>query len=628
MISRAGKPDTPSDILIRECIDSAPPLSFNMVAGAGSGKTTSLVKALEYIRATYGHALRANNQRVACITYTEIATQEISKDVGNDQLFHVSTIHSFLWELIVPFQNDIKQWVQKEIETKIHELTENQGNYSSKVQQSTKDKDTRKMQILVKQQRLLQSVPGFKYGTGSEYGKGILGHADILKLVPDLIEQSALLRTITARKYPFFFVDESQDTVASVIEALRKIYQQESDQFCLGFFGDPMQKIYVSGVGEILQEPEWKVIQKEENFRSPEKVLSAINNIRANADKLKQSQGRKGSGSQEGHGSAQLIVFPTDGRRSQHLKTARQWAANTLEDPLWLVDGKDSDLKILVIVHRMAAKRLGFETLYSAFNDGSPSSFKDSFTEGTHWALAPFCNYLLPLTQAFLGSDSFSMMCLLRDNCPLLGKKAIAETKDVPKLLSQLKEKIESLSQMLSSESDKTVQETLEFASNERLLQLDERFLMGPPEASDDPEEGPKWEKAMGAYSACPVQELWGYQKYMNEESPFATHQGIKGAEYERVLVVLDDEEGKAHKHFSYEKLLGIKKLSSKDKENIANHIDSAFERTLRLFYVCCSRALKDLIVVLFTHDVEAAVTAIKKTRIFSDSSVLSFREL
>src|SRR5689334_18713593 len=100
---RIDKPDTEADIQLRKYLDQS--TSFVMVAGAGSGKTTSLVKALAHIGKTHGKSLRERGQRIACITYTEVATEQIFGDVGQDHLFHVSTIHSFLWDLIKPFHN-------------------------------------------------------------------------------------------------------------------------------------------------------------------------------------------------------------------------------------------------------------------------------------------------------------------------------------------------------------------------------------------------------------------------------------------------------------------------------------------------------------------------------------------
>ena len=49
MTSRIGSPDTPADVEVRACLDGKVPRSFVMVAGAGSGKTTSLIKALDHL---------------------------------------------------------------------------------------------------------------------------------------------------------------------------------------------------------------------------------------------------------------------------------------------------------------------------------------------------------------------------------------------------------------------------------------------------------------------------------------------------------------------------------------------------------------------------------------------------
>jgi len=54
--------------------------------------------------------------------------------------------------------------------------------------------------------------------------------------------------------------------------------------------------------------------------------------------------------------------------------------------------------------------------------------------------------------------------------------------------------------------------------------------------------------------------------------------QGIKGAEFERVLVILDDSEG-ANNQFSYEKYFGIKPPSDTDRENKAAGTDTVIDR-------------------------------------------------
>ena len=139
MTSRISNPDTQADLLLRNCLDQRPFTSFVMVAGAGSGKTTSLVKALDYLGRSTGADLRRRGQQIACITYTEVAVGEIWGDVGNAPLFHVSTIHSFLWTFSTSFsQQDLREWAMARIDEKIAEAHEKIAK--PRTQQRTRDR--------------------------------------------------------------------------------------------------------------------------------------------------------------------------------------------------------------------------------------------------------------------------------------------------------------------------------------------------------------------------------------------------------------------------------------------------------------------------------------------------------
>jgi DNA helicase-2/ATP-dependent DNA helicase PcrA len=83
-----------------------------------------------------------------------------------------------------------------------------------------------------------------------------------------------------------------------------------------------------------------------------------------------------------------------------------------------------------------------------------------------------------------------------------------------------------------------------------------------------------------------------------------------------------------AHSHFSYGKYFGFVPLSEKDEENIASGAESVLDRTRRLFYVCCSRAVKDLAVVIFVPDVEQARIAIERTDIFPAGAIRELEDL
>jgi DNA helicase-2/ATP-dependent DNA helicase PcrA len=317
MISRINQPDTQADRELKNYLGEPPVQSFVMVSGAGSGKTTSLVKALAFLKKTKEAKLRPLGQKIACITYTEVAAGEILDDVGDMDLFEVSTIHSFLWTIVQSFQKDIREWVGETLEEKIAKAKakiEKKGTHAS-----TREKKQRDIKRYEQQINHLSDVKRFNYGTGSNFGKGILGHEDIIKLGTQFITKSDLLRNIVARQYPFVFVDESQDTFEEVVTAFRQIEETVDSEFCLGFFGDPMQKIYPRGVGKIPAGANWHEITKPENFRCSTHILDVINKIRAPEDDLQQVAPEREEESddfdQDKRGTAKLFVLPADHQR-------------------------------------------------------------------------------------------------------------------------------------------------------------------------------------------------------------------------------------------------------------------------------------------------------------------------
>ena len=141
-----------------------------------------------------------------------------------------------------------------------------------------------------------------------------------------------------------------------------------------------------------------------------------------------------------------------------------------------------------------------------------------------------------------------------------------------------------------------------------------------PPEPTDG-DEAELERFAVAAMLRCRVGELRGYRRYIEEESPYSTQQGIKGAEFDRVLVVIDDDEGR-HPQFSYDRLLGLTESSDTERRNLEEGRETVVDRTRRLFYVCCSRAKQDLAIVLFTQNVEEAHRVIAGQALLSPENI------
>ena len=84
--------------------------SFLVEAGAGAGKTYTLVKALHFLM---DHATnifcRRLHKKIACITFTNVAKDEIEARTDRSPLIYSDTIHGFCWSLISGFQKQLRK---------------------------------------------------------------------------------------------------------------------------------------------------------------------------------------------------------------------------------------------------------------------------------------------------------------------------------------------------------------------------------------------------------------------------------------------------------------------------------------------------------------------------------------
>ncbi|CBL42658.1 Superfamily I DNA and RNA helicases [butyrate-producing bacterium SS3/4] len=84
--------------------------SFRVEAGAGSGKTYSLNKVIEWIQSNKWAEYSRKKQNVICITYTNAAVNVIAERLSKDSFILPSTIHSFAWNAIKQYQSFSNQY--------------------------------------------------------------------------------------------------------------------------------------------------------------------------------------------------------------------------------------------------------------------------------------------------------------------------------------------------------------------------------------------------------------------------------------------------------------------------------------------------------------------------------------
>ncbi|OYW94498.1 MAG: hypothetical protein B7Z23_03555 [Pseudomonadales bacterium 32-61-5] len=70
------------DSEIYECINPDSPKSFFLFAGAGSGKTRTLINVLSRFKEQYGTNFKFRNKKIAIITYTNAAADETTRPAG------------------------------------------------------------------------------------------------------------------------------------------------------------------------------------------------------------------------------------------------------------------------------------------------------------------------------------------------------------------------------------------------------------------------------------------------------------------------------------------------------------------------------------------------------------------
>lgn len=80
----------------------------------------------------------------------------------------------------------------------------------------------------------------------------------------------------------------------------------------------------------------------------------------------------------------------------------------------------------------------------------------------------------------------------------------------------------------------------------------------------------------------------------------------------------------RSYRLYDYEKVLGDAQVSAADRAAFANGEDNTWSRTLRLLYVCCTRAKRGLALVFFVADPDATSAHIVASGIFPEGSVVT----
>jgi DNA helicase-2/ATP-dependent DNA helicase PcrA len=546
--------------------------NFRLEAGAGAGKTYSLVKALKFIIEQQGVVLRRNNQQVACITYTNVATDEITSRTDGHPVVRASTIHAFCWDLIKGFQPILR--------TKLAEI----DAWTAKLEEAGDIGG-----------KIVEYDRGYRHVNESHI---TLHHDDVLTLSVKLMAQPKFRHLLTAR-FPILFVDEYQDTNAGFAESIVEHFISTGDGPLIGLFGDSWQKIYPDGCG-LIESEGLSVIGKEANFRSVNEIVNVLNRLRPDLPQAVRDPDATGS----------VAVFHSNDWVGTRLAGGHWGGDLPAEDAQVYLHGlrdhlanqgwdfSPSETKILMLTHKVLAAEQNYNQIVAAFQ------FNESFLKKEDPHIKFLVDLVEPACIAFQSGrfgEMFSVIGARSVNIRSLGDKQTWAR---------------DMSALVNLRETGTIGEVLDLLKQTNLPRLPEKVARTESTLTDANQEEIDESRVLSQISKLreiPYREIISLTLFINDHTPFSTKHGVKGAEFENVLIVM----GRGWNHYNWKQFLEW--FPDRFPANKA----SSYERNRNLFYVACSRPKKRL-ALLFTQDLSAdALTVLRD--LFGEENVNPF---
>lgn len=601
------------DETLEKCILSTPRKSFFLFAGAGSGKTYSLVLLLKKIRNSIGKELLLQGKNVAVITFTNAATDEIINRLDYSPIFHISTIHSFVWDVIKYYQADIKRlycfYIEEDLKALEKKLEETEKK-TTKTYLSNVEKFEYQKERLAK----AQIIEKFVYnpnGSNPEYNA--LKHAEVIKISAQMILENKMLQRIIAQRYPILLIDESQDTKKELIDTFFEIQRNFADIFTLGLLGDQKQRIYADGKENIEDSIPigWEKPVKRMNYRCAKRIIQLANNIGKDIDIHAEQRPREDAND----GLIRLFVIQQrEGLNKDEIEqNVMRIMSEQTQDAKWTTIG--TEVKVLTLEHMMAARRLGFSRFFAPLY--KVSKYQMTFLQGSVSEIEFFTKEVLPIAES-IKEDGRVALEILKKYSPLLSGQ---NTEKPYELYLKCREEAIKVANLVNENG--TIRVVVDEIIKSQLLTVPDvvrqAYMLSPSDIEDTVEEELRaWVEVMD----LPINMVRSYDDYANHRSQFDTHQGVKGLEFDRVMVIIDDSEIKGFL-FSYDKLFGVKDLSNVDLKNKENGKETSIERTQRLFYVTCTRAKNSLAVVMYTNNPERVKTETIRKGWFEENEII-----
>lgn len=621
--------------------------NFLLSGGAGSGKTYSLVNVIR-------QAIAENpTAKVACMTYTNAAVKEIEERVNHKNL-NVSTIHDFLWDSIKHFQKELKEALislannEEVTKISIEEVNPVPDNYFAVL------------------------PDGVQYKEFVRIREGIISHDELLIVANYLFGKYPKLSSIVKDKYKFIFIDEYQDTSKAVVETFLTHFKKSERKNIIGFFGDAMQAIYEDGIGNLddykgVDTEKVNEIPKKQNRRNPQLIIDLANKLRTDGITQEPSADPKAPNMANGVIKQGTVLFlhSTDGDIN---KVEEFLAANYAWD-----FNNSKETKELNLTHNLIADKAGFRTLMDIYDDDAVIGLKtdilnkikdnkknnrpeieineddtfdtvvDKFELKNRQRVlkkdvlladpikAELYNQLKgkPFSEVrkiYLNKDALiddkkqdeddenrkgskrdnliKHLFKIQNNIFLYQNKKYNEFLRVTDYRFRItsiasKKALKENIEILVNVGDNTIEQVINDANEKGICLIDDKLITFKENK----------EYLYNRVKDVKFSEFQKLYEYLEGQTPFSTQHKTKGAEFDNVLVILDNG---GWNNYNFGNLF------------LETGSASVLDRTQKIFYVCCTRAKENLAV--FFHNPDAQVIS-KAKQWFGENNVIDINQ-
>lgn len=246
-------------------------------APAGSGKTTRIKSMARKLM------LENPEDNILCITYTNRAAEELAGDLKSKNIF-VGTIHSFLHSFMRRYfaHPDILALYFEHYGEAIQLRIANAADKEHVAKSNEKYKEKYGRLDYETVQRNLTKVFYNESSYNSLYYGGLC-HDDLVSFSKCIFDRFPVLKKRISLRYQHIFIDEYQDTMADVLNIFYDAVAGTNSRLYL--FGDRMQQIYLNYDGSF--EERFTLFETEKmttNYRSVSEIVDILNRLYDNPE--------------------------------------------------------------------------------------------------------------------------------------------------------------------------------------------------------------------------------------------------------------------------------------------------------------------------------------------------------